>query len=188
MLRACRKSGRGSVLIVAAALLMSACAASGASTSTITPNSGSATIPVAVTASPSATSFPTSFPIPNGTFDTTATRQEALDKGFSNKEIDKSYGLDGKLPLTIVLDGSTYQVFVVGDDGVKERGDMGTYTATKTLWVATDESEGCSGCVLAYRWSIHSQVLSLKLLSDSGGPADFRDVRLVTEHDYVKAG
>ena len=34
--------------------------------------------------------------------------------------------------LTFVLDDGTFQIFVVGDDGVKELGAKGTYTATKT--------------------------------------------------------
>jgi hypothetical protein len=178
---------RGAVLGAAAALLLSACGSSGASTSTTTPNTGTST--------PSASDSPAaaSFPIPNGTFDATGTRQEALAKGFSNKEIDHYYGPDGKLPVTIVLDDGTVQVFVVGDDGVKELGSSGTYTATKTMWVVTEESEACAaGCVEAWRWSFDGKVLSLKLMPglshDSIGAADLRGVRLVAEHDYEKVG
>lgn len=170
---------RSSVLVMSAVSL-SAC------TSTNTPIAGSET--VATAAATTASSSASSFPIPNGTYDTTATRKEALAKGFSNEEIDKWYGPDGRQPLTLVLDDGRYQAFVVEDDGVKQLGDTGTYTATKTMWVATSESEGVSGEVLTYQWSFDGRVLSLKLLTDSAGAADLRTVRLVTEHDYVKAG
>lgn len=182
-----RTIGRASVLAAAAALLLSACGSSGTSTSTTTPSFGT------TTPSASASLAAASFPIPNGTFAATGTRQEALAKGFSNKEIDHYYGPDGKLPVTIVLDDGTFQAFVVGDDGVKELGSSGTYTATKTLWVATEESEACAaGCVETWRWSFDGKVLSLKLMPalshDSLGAADLRGVRLVAEHDYKKVG
>jgi hypothetical protein len=128
------------------------------------------------------------FPIPNGTYEATGTRKEALAKGFSNKEIDAAYGADGKQPFIFVFDAGTFLNFVVGDDGVKELGAKGTYTATGKRLIVTSESEGCFGCVYTYRWSFDGKVLSLKLLSSSTGPADFRDVRLVSEHDYVKTG
>ena len=174
---------RGSVL-GAVALLLAACVSSGTGPSATTLSTESTSTRVSGTASPTSASFL----IPNGTFDATGTRRDALAKGFSNKEIDKAYGPDGELPLTLVLADGTYQAFVVGDDGVKVLGDKGTYTATERLWVAADESEGCSGCVYTYRWSFNGKVLSLKLLSDTVGPGDFRAVRLVTEHDYVKEG
>jgi hypothetical protein len=188
-----RPIGRTYVLAVAALLLLSACGSSGANSSAITPSSESPTTPAAGTTTPSASVSATaaSFPIPNGTFDATATRQETLAKGFSNKEIDRWYGPDGMLPVSIVLDDGAFQIFVTGDDGVKERGSLGTYTATKTVWVVTEEGEACS-CVEAYRWSFDGKVLSLKLAPglshDSNGPPDLRIVRLVTEHDYVKTG
>jgi hypothetical protein len=191
MHRTDRPIGRAYVLAVAA-LVLSACGSTGSNSSATTPSTGSATTSPAGTTTPSASASATaaSFPIPNGTYDTTATRQEALAKGFSNKEIDRWYGPDGKQPLTIVLDDGTVQVFVVGDDGVKELGSSGTYTATKTLWVVTEEAEGCPGCVEAWRWSFDGKVLSLKLVPrlshDTLGPADLRAVRLVAEHDYVK--
>jgi hypothetical protein len=187
MHRTDRPIGRGYVLAVAA-LVLSACGSSGTNSSATAPSSGSPTTPAAGTTTPSASASATvaSFPIPNGTFDAIATRQEALAKGFSNKEIDRYYGPDGELPVTFVFDDGTLEVFVVGDDGVKVLGDTATYTATKTRLVVTDEGEGCSGCVYTWRWSFDGKVLSLKLLSGSAGPADFRGVRLVAEHDYVK--
>jgi hypothetical protein len=169
----------GAVLVVNAVAL-SAC------TSTSTPIARSETVATATTTT--ASSSASSFPIPNGTYDTTATRKEALAKGFSNKEIDKYYGRDGRAQYTLVLDDGTVQHFVVGDDGVKELGSQGTYTATKTLWVVTELGEGCAGCVQTFRWSLDGKILSLELVSDSAGQADFRDVRIVAEHDYVKVG
>jgi hypothetical protein len=41
---------------------------------------------------------------------------------------------------------------------------------------------------VTFKWSFDGKVLSLKLVKDLAGPADFRDVRLVAEHDYVKTG
>jgi hypothetical protein len=189
MHRTGRPIGRGYVFAVAA-LVLSACGSSGTNSPANAPSSGSPTTSAAGTTTPtaSASAAAASFPIPNGTFDATASREEALAEGFSNKEIDAQYGPDGKLPVTLVLDDGTYQAFVVGDDGVKELGDKGTYTATQTRWILTDEVEAVAGYVYTYRWSFDGKVLSLELLSDSGGPADFRIVRLVTEHDYVKAG
>ncbi len=186
MHRTDRLIGRAYVLAVAA-LWLSACGSSGTNSPATTPSSESPTTPVAGTTTPSA-SASAPFPIPNGTYEATATRQEALAKGFSNKEIDAAYGQDGRLPVTFVFDDGTYQVFVTGDDGVKELGDKGTYSATTTRLVATDEAEGVAGQVYTYRWSFDGNVFSLKLLSDSGGQTDFRDVRLVSEHDYVKTG
>ncbi|HXJ65769.1 MAG TPA: hypothetical protein VNN79_18585 [Actinomycetota bacterium] len=191
MHRTDRPIGRGYVLAVAA-LLLSACGSSGTNSSATTPRTGSPTTSAAGTTTPSASAFATaaSFPIPNGTYDATATRQEALAKGFSSKEIDHYYGSDGKLPVSIVLDDGTFQMFVTGDDGVKELGAKGTYTATRTRWVAMAGAEAVAGDVYTYRWSFDGNVLSLKLLprltQDSLGPADLRGVQLVTDHDYVK--
>jgi hypothetical protein len=182
-----RTIGRGDVLALAAALMLAACGWIGTSTTTTTPSPGTSTPP---SASPSPA--PASFPIPNGRFDATGTRQEALNKGFSNKEIDHYYGPDGKLPLSIVLDDGRFVIFVVGDNGVKELGSSGTYTATRKVWVVTEEGGACAGCVETYRWSFNGKVLSLKLepglSQDHLGPADLRTVRLVTEHDYVRVG
>lgn len=167
-------------------LLSLACTSSQTDTAATTSGTSSTKIPDVAPASPTS-----SFPIPNGTYDTTGTRQEALEAGFSNKEIDKWYGPDGKLPVSLVLADGRYQIFVVGDDGVEELGATATYTATKKLWVAGDESEGCPGCIYTYRWSLHGKVLSLRLVPrlthDKRGPEDLRGVRLVTEHDYVEA-
>jgi hypothetical protein len=186
-----RPIGRRYVLAVAA-LVLSACGSSGTNSPANAPSSGSPTTSAAGTTTPPASASATaaSFPIPNGTFDATGTRQEALAEGFSIKEIDAQYGPDGKLPITLVLDDGTFQMFVAGDDGVKELGAKGTYTATRTRWVATGEAEAVAGDVYAYRWSFDGNVLSLKLLPrlshDSLGPADLRAVQLVTDHDYVK--
>ena len=172
---------RKSVLVIAAAAvpLLSACGSHEATTSAVTPPASPS-----VGASPSA--GVSKFPIPDGTFDTTATRREAHAKGFTNKEIDHWYGPDGKYPLTIVLNNGKYQVWGVGDDGVNEVGDLGTYTATEKLWIVTSEAPGCPGCVFTFRWSFDGTVLSLKMVSDSAGPKDFRVTRLVAEHDYAK--
>ena len=184
-----RMIGSG-VAFAAGALLLSACGSSGTNAQATRSSSASPTTQAAVAVTPSVSPSPSalSFPIPNGTYEATATRQEALAKGFSKKEIDAQYGPDGKLPVTFVLDNGALQVFVVGDDGVKELGDTGTYTATEKRFVVTDEGEGCSGCVVTWLWSFDGKVLSLKLVSDSAGRADFRGVRLVAEHDYVKTG
>jgi hypothetical protein len=177
-----RTIGWGPALVAAAGLVLSACGSSVTGNSTTTPSSGT-TSPLG---SPSVAAE--SFPIPNGTYKTTATRKEALAKGFTNKEIDHWYGPDGKQPLTIVLDNGAYHVSVVGDDGVEEVGDLGTYTATKKQWIPTSQAPGCPGCVFTLRWSFDGKVLSLKLVRDSAGPKDFRLSRLVIEHDYVKVG
>ena len=169
------------------ALLLSACSSGAAvtasSTAKPTTSSGETATP---SLSPSVTAA--TFPIPNGTYKTTATRKEALAKGFTNKEIDHWYGPDGKQPLTIVLDNGTFEMNVEDDDGVVEVGAKGTYTATKNQWIATSESPGCPGCVYTYRWSFDGKVLSLRLTNGSAGPKDSRLARLVTEHDYVKVG
>ena len=102
---------RKCVLVIAAAAvpLLSACGSHGATTSAVTPSS----------ASPSAGTSSSRSPMAAST--RRRRRQEALAKGFTNKEIDHWYGADGKYPLTIVLNNGTYQVRGVGDDGV-ERG------------------------------------------------------------------
>jgi hypothetical protein len=177
-------------MLAGAAMILLACGSGGTSTSVTPSISGSPTGLAVGTTTPSADDPATtsSFPIPNGTYEATATRREALEKGFSNKEIDEWYGPDGKLPISFELDDGSFLNFVVGDDGVKELGAKGTYTATKKLWIPTSEGEGCPGCTYTYRWSFDGKVLSLELVSGSEGPADFREVRLVTEHDYVKVG
>ena len=185
-----RPIGRGYVLAVAA-LVLSACGSSGTNSPANTPSSESPTTSAAGTTTPSVSASATaaSFPIPNGTFDAIATRQEALAKGFSNKEIDRWYGPDGRLPVTIVLDDGTFQIFVTGDDGVKELGSLGTYTATKKRVGRDGRGRSVSGCVETYRWSFDGKVLSLKLAWScrmTAWTADLRIVRLVTEHDYVK--
>ncbi len=179
-----RTIGWGSVFAIALAL--SGCSSSGTTSVAAAPTTAAAgSITSSAPPSPGAASFP----IPNGTYKTTATRQEALAKGFTNKEIDHGYGPDGILPLTIVIDNGAYHVSGVGDDGVEEVGDLGTYTATKKLWIATSQSPGCPGsCVYTYRWSLDGGVLSLKLERGPAGPRDFRLVRLVSEHDYVTVG
>jgi hypothetical protein len=177
-----RTIGRGSLIAAAGALLLSACSSSGATTSGATSSHETST-PIA-----SQTASVSSFPIPNGTYKATPTCQEELAKGFTNKELHHACGPNGTLPpYVLVFDNGTYHDVVEGLDGVKQVGDLGTYTATEKLLILTSETPGCP-CTATYRWSFDGKVLSLKLLSDSTGPADFRNVRMVTEHDYVKAG
>jgi hypothetical protein len=116
------------------------------------------------------------------------TRKEELAKGFTNKEIDRWMAPDGKNSITIVLHDGSWEVRVVGDDGIEVVGDQGTYTATKKLWIATSRGGPGGTVICTYRWSFDGKVLSLKLTNDSAGPKDFHVVRLVTEHDYVKVG
>jgi hypothetical protein len=175
-----RTIGRGTVLGVAVVQLLMACGSS----------SGSPITPAVQVTMPSLSPSPTaaSFPIPNGTFIATPTRREELAKGFTTEYLDRFLGAGGSLtPYTLVFENGTYHDVVEGADGVKQVGDLGTYTATEKLLILTSETPGCL-CTYTYRWSFDGTVLSLKLVSGSAGPADFRNVRLVTEHDYVKVG
>jgi hypothetical protein len=119
--------------------------------------------------------------IPNGTYSTTATRQEALDAGFSKKLIDKNYGSDWNSGYVAFkfLDGR-FSILVGTGEAAREAGDLGSYTINGSTLVTKSESEGCNGCVYTYRWALDGSVLSLKLVTSGS------DVRLVTEHDYTR--
>jgi hypothetical protein len=171
-------------VVFATVLVLTGCSSGAPSVATV-PTTAAAGI-VRSSVSPSAGGA--SFPIPNGTYKTTATRREALAKGFTTKEIDRYYGPDGKLPYSLVFDNGSYHDIVESDSGLEEVGDLGTYTAAERVLVMTSKSSGCPGCVYTWRWSFDGKVLSLKLLSGSEGPADLRNVRLVAEHDYMKVG
>jgi hypothetical protein len=70
---------------------------------------------------------------------TTGTRKEALEAGFSNKEID-NYGPDGKLPVTSCSPMGDTESSSSGTTG-EGVGCTATYTATEKLWVAGDEAK-----------------------------------------------
>ena len=90
MHRTDRTIGPAYVLAVAA-LVLSGCGSSGTNSPANTPSSGSSTTSAAGTTAPPASASATtaSFPIPNGTYDATPTRQEELARGFTKQELDR---------------------------------------------------------------------------------------------------
>jgi hypothetical protein len=144
-----------------------------------TSSSASATDPASTQVSTSA--------LPNGSYEHTATLAEALDAGFSRKEVAEAFGGDGKLPITFTFEDGSWQHIVVLDDGTREVGDNGTYTVDGNKLVTTSESDGCFGCIVTYRWTLDGNMLSLTVLSDSAGEEDARDVRLNTQYEFEMA-
>ena len=124
---------------------------------------------------------------PEGSFEHTATVEEAVGKGFSEQESEEAFGPDAQLPMTFVFEDGTYQHIVVLDDGSSEVGDNGTYTAEGDEVVMVSESDGCPGCVVTYQWTFDGETLGLVLESDSAGEEDAHDVRLHTEYEFQKA-
>ena len=172
-----RGIGCGCLLASAMALLFPACGHAGAA-STALPSSVRTSTP-----SPTPSVPPSPSPFPNGRYDATVTRQEELARGFTNSEFDRAFGSpNGPVPVVYVFQDGAYQ-FIVEANGVRQVGAAGTYTATKKLLMVRDTG---SFYVVTYRWSFDGRVLSLHVLSDTAGKADLRDVRMVTERDYVK--
>ena len=64
--------------------------------------------------------------IPSGRYETTATRQEALDAGFSRTLIDRFYGADGRQRYVLEFGDSRWRELEQSDSGVFEIGDSGT--------------------------------------------------------------
>jgi hypothetical protein len=119
---------------------------------------------------------------PEGSFEHTATVEEAVSKGFTEQESQEAFGADGEYPITFVFEDGSWQHIEVLDGGESQVGDSGTYT------VEGDEVIMVSGVGAAtYRWTFDGQTLGLVLLSDTAGEEDAHDVRLHTEYEFEKA-
>ncbi len=176
-MRKARRMSRGALLILSVALL-TACGG-GEGESTIAPAQQDQ-------ASPDTAAPADAAGLPDGSYEHTATVEEAVANGFSRQEASAAFGPDGELPITFVFDGGTWQHIVVDDNGTSEVGDFGTYVIEGNELITTSQSDGCRGCVGTYEYSFDGEVLSLTLATDNPDSEDARDVRLHTEYDFVK--
>jgi hypothetical protein len=118
---------------------------------------------------------------PEGSFEHTATVEEAVSNGFTERESQDAFGSDGELPITFVFEDGAWQHIVVLDDGESETGDFGTYTVEGDEIIMTSDVAAVS-----YRWTFDGETLGLVLLNDSAGEEDAHGVRLHTEYDYTQ--
>jgi hypothetical protein len=119
---------------------------------------------------------------PEGTFEHTATVEEAVENGFSEVEASDAFGPDGEYPFTFVFEDGSWQHIEVLDDGTSQIGDSGTYTVEGDEVVMVSDV-----AAVTYRWTFDGETLGLVLLSDSAGDEDAHDVRLHTEYDITKS-
>jgi hypothetical protein len=119
---------------------------------------------------------------PEGTFEHTATVDEAMDKGFTEEEAAEAFGADGEYPITFVFEDGSWQQIEVLDDGTSQIGDSGTYTVEGEEVVMVSDV-----AAVTYRWTFDGETLGLVLLNDSAGDEDAQAVRLHTEYDFAMA-
>ena len=118
---------------------------------------------------------------PEGTFEHTATVEEAVENGFTEQEAAEAFGQDGEYPITFVFEDGSWQHIEVLDDGTSQTGDSGTYTVERDEVIMVSDI-----AAVTYRWTFDGQTLGLVLLTDSAGEEDAHGVRLHTEYDYAK--
>jgi hypothetical protein len=119
---------------------------------------------------------------PEGTFEHTATVEEAVENGFSEREATEAFGPDAEYPITFVFENGSWQHIEVLDDGTSQIGDSGTYSVEGDEVVMVSDV-----AAVTYRWTFDGETLGLVLLSDSAGDEDAHEVRLHTEYDFTKA-
>ena len=174
-----RRIAAGAGVVVAMSIALAACGGDDPAEPSATADTGAAATGAQGSANESS--------FPEGSFEHTATVEEAVSNGFTEQESEEAFGSDGELPMTFVFEDGTWQHIVVLDDGTSEVGDNGTYTVEGDEVAMVSESDGCPGCVGTYRWTFDGQTLGLVLLSDSAGEEDAHGVRLHTEYDFEKA-
>ena len=119
---------------------------------------------------------------PEGTFEHTATVEEAVENGFTRREATEAFGPDGEYPTTFVFEDGSWRQTEVLDDGTSQIGDSGTYTVEGGEVIMVSDV-----AAVTYRWTFDGRTLGLVLLSDSAGEEDAHGVRLHTEYDFQKA-
>jgi TRAP-type transport system periplasmic protein len=116
--------------------------------------------------------------IPDGTFEKTVTREEAVAAGVPVSFLDQPgefLGID-EFHITIRLQDGRYQ-FLANYVGGTQVGDRGTYTYDEGgRLVKTSSSSGCSGCTSVFDWSFEEDVLVLEVSEDGGDYPDWTDV------------
>jgi len=150
--------------------------------------------PAAVAASSAAATAPASSDAPeldetstasiaDGTYTAQATRAEAEAAGFTEEDIERAYGPDGALEITLKFSDGQYSHLADYIPGVPEVGDGGTFAvAGDRLTLSNGDGD------VIYRWTVDGDVLSVTLLEDkiAGDVDDIAVVRLMTEHDFTR--
>jgi len=122
---------------------------------------------------------------PEGTYSVTATRAEGRAKGFTDRQITKAYGADGKLDLTLAMFNGRWTQLAEFTSGTTQVADEGTYRIDRSgHLVMTSTSPGCTGCVGVLQWSLDGRKLTLTFTEPSEHPSE---ERLITEHLYTRA-
>jgi hypothetical protein len=135
-------------------------------------------------------SAPEGSAIPDGTWARTATMAEATRLGLPPEVAQEHVGVDGETPIELRIAGADWALFM-GAEGSEELvlGDRGTsdYDADGR-WVATGQSEGCSGCTATFTWSVDGDRLTLEMydVESSEDPVDVLVTRLVMEGTYTR--
>lgn len=128
--------------------------------------------------------------IPDGTWARTATMADATRLGLPPDVAQEHLGVDGETPIEVRIAGADWAQFM-GVEGSEELvlGDRGTsdYDADGR-WVATGQSEGCSGCTATFTWSVDGDRLTLEMydVASSEDPVDVLVTRLVMEGTYTR--
>lgn len=135
-------------------------------------------------------SAPEGSAIPDGTWARTSTMADATNLGLPPDVAQEHLGVDGETPIELRVAGADWALFM-GAEGSEELvlGDRGTsdYDAVGR-WVATGQSEGCSGCTATFTWSLDGDRLTLVMydVESSEDPVDVLVTRLVMEGTYTR--
>jgi TRAP-type transport system periplasmic protein len=116
--------------------------------------------------------------IPDGTYEKSVTREEAVAAGVPVSFLDQPdefLGID-EFHITIRLQDGHYQ-FLANYVGGTQVGDRGTYTydASGRL-VKTSNSSGCPGCTSVFEWSFEEDTLVLEVSEDEGDYPDWTEM------------
>jgi TRAP-type C4-dicarboxylate transport system substrate-binding protein len=120
--------------------------------------------------------------IPDGSYTRVATVEDGIALGLDPDVAMAMTGPDGEITTRFVIDGDRYEHHVTNDLGVEELGDLGTNDYDdEGHWVATSESSGCRGCVVAVDWRLTDGELILRFAEDGAAAED----RFIIEGTYV---
>lgn len=138
----------------------------------------------------SSTPAATTKTIPDGDYQKSVTVADAKAAGITNEDfLQGNFAAGGATTLTFRFADGRWTLFVALSGGAPEPGDLGSLTYDEEgNAVMTSESEGCPGCVTAYKWQVDGSRLTLTLVEHnaSDAPEDLAAVRFITEGVFTR--
>ena len=182
MMKTTQAIPRGLALILACGLVGACAATPGASATPVAAPTTSAAAPTASVAEPSATPGPTPTPlpsvaIPEGTYTTIATREDALRIPWDD---DCALKQDGA-HITLKLASGKWTQSESCKTVPVSVGAEGTYTSTADTLVLRD---GYDGSTSTWTWTLDGTKLTLRLRIDGADESATRVGRFIFEHEF----